>query len=36
MSLENLEIELKKHLIELFQSAYEAGLYDKKISCCYK
>ncbi|MCJ0951020.1 hypothetical protein [Mammaliicoccus sciuri] len=30
MSLENLEIELKKHLIELFQSAYEAGLYDKK------
>lgn len=30
MSLEKLEIEVRNHLIELFHSAYEAGLSDNK------
>ncbi|WP_239734657.1 hypothetical protein [Mammaliicoccus sp. G-M28] len=30
MSLEDLENNLRNHLIELFKSAYQAGLYDNK------
>lgn len=32
MSLEKLEIELRNHLIELFQTAYEKGLTENKYS----